>query len=83
MLKSMTAFSRKESVSDLGTLMWEMRSVNHRYLDVSLRLADELRVIEPLVREKLSEKLSRMSRWPKKYWMPWLKLTRCMVTMKN
>jgi len=59
MLKSMTAFSRKESVSDLGTLIWEMRSVNHRYLDVSLRLADEVRVIEPLVREKLSEKLSR------------------------
>jgi len=59
MLKSMTAFSRKESVSEVGTLMWEMRSVNHRYLDVSLRLADEVRVIEPMVREKLGEKLSR------------------------
>jgi len=59
MLKSMTAFSRKESVNDWGTLVWEMRSVNHRYLDVSIRLADELRLIEPQVREKLNAKLSR------------------------
>ncbi len=59
MLKSMTAFSRKESVNDWGALVWEMRSVNHRYLDVSLRLADELRLIEPQVRDKLTSKLSR------------------------
>ena len=59
MLKSMTAFSRKESVSDWGTMVWEMRSVNHRYLDISIRLADELRLIEPQVREKLGKKLSR------------------------
>ena len=59
MLKSMTAFSRKESVNDWGTLTWEMRSVNHRYLDVSIRLADELRLIEPQVREKINAKLSR------------------------
>jgi len=36
-----------------------MRSVNHRYLDVSIRLADELRLIEPQVREKINAKLSR------------------------
>jgi len=59
MLKSMTAFSRKESVSDWGTLVWEMRSVNHRYLDVSIRIADELRLIEPQVREKINARLSR------------------------
>ena len=59
MIKSMTAFSRKESVSDWGTLVWEMRSVNHRYLDVSIRIADELRLIEPQVREKINLKLSR------------------------
>ena len=59
MLKSMTAFSRKESGNDCGTLTWEMRSVNHRYLDVSIRLADELRLIEPQVREKINAKLSR------------------------
>jgi len=55
----MTAFSRKESGNDWGTLTWEMRSVNHRYLDVSIRLADELRLIEPQVREKINAKLSR------------------------
>ena len=59
MLKSMTAFSRKESVSDWGTLVWEMRSVNHRYLDVSIRVADDLRLIEPQVREKINNRLSR------------------------
>lgn len=59
MLKSMTAFSRKESASDWGTLVWEMRSVNHRYLDVSIRIADDLRLIEPQVREKINARLSR------------------------
>lgn len=59
MLKSMTAFSRKESVSDWGTLVWELRSVNHRYLDVSIRISDELRLIEPKVREKINARLSR------------------------
>lgn len=59
MLKSMTAFSRKESVNDWGMLVWEMRSVNHRYLDVSIRIADDLRLIEPQVREKINARLSR------------------------
>ena len=59
MLKSMTAFSRKESVSDWGPLVWEMRSVNHRYLDVSIRISDEIRLIEPQVREKINARLSR------------------------
>ncbi len=59
MLKSMTAFSRKESVNDWGMLVWEMRSVNHRYLDVSIRIADELRLIEPQVRDKISARVSR------------------------
>ena len=59
MLKSMTAFSRKESTGEWGTLTWEMRSVNHRYLDISLRLSEEFRAIEPVVRERLNAKLSR------------------------
>ncbi len=59
MLKSMTAFSRKESTGEWGTLTWEMRSVNHRYLDISLRLSEEFRAIEPAVRERLNAKLSR------------------------
>lgn len=59
MLKSMTAFSRQEVVSDYGTLVWEMRSVNHRYLDISIRLPEELRAVESLVRERLNHNLSR------------------------
>ena len=59
MLKSMTAFSRKEAVNDYGTLVWEVRSVNHRYLDLSIRLSEELRIIEPQVREQLNARLSR------------------------
>ncbi len=59
MLKSMTAFSRQEAVNDYGSLAWELRSVNHRYLDLSIRLPEELRSIEPQVRDKLNSKLSR------------------------
>lgn len=59
MLKSMTAFSRQEAVNEFGTLAWELRSVNHRYLDLSIRLPEELRGIEPKVRDKLNSKLSR------------------------
>ena len=59
MLKSMTAFSRQEVVSSFGTAVWEIRSVNHRYLDVSIRLPEDLRSIEAQVREKLNARLSR------------------------
>lgn len=59
MLKSMTAFSRQERVTSFGTLAWEVRSVNHRYLDLSIRLPEELRSTEPQVREQLNAKLSR------------------------
>ena len=59
MLKSMTAFSRQEAVNEYGALTWEVRSVNHRYLDLSIRLSEELRSIEPQVREQLNARLSR------------------------
>ncbi len=56
---SMTAFARQELVKDWGTLTLELRSVNHRYLDVSLRLPEDFRSLELKIREKLSEKLAR------------------------
>lgn len=56
---SMTAFSRREAISEFGVLIWELRSVNHRYLDISLRLPEELRVLEPDVRECISKWLGR------------------------
>lgn len=59
MIKSMTAFAREESRSEFGELVWEIRSVNHRYLEVFVRLPEELRALEPLVREKVSVMLGR------------------------
>lgn len=59
MLRSMTAYGRFEEQNDHGTLSWEMRSVNHRYLEVSFRLPEELRAIEPLARERIGKRLKR------------------------
>ncbi len=59
MARSMTAFARQELVKDWGTLTLELRSVNHRYLDVSLRLPEDFRNLEPKIREKISAKLAR------------------------
>src|SRR5690606_15834495 len=42
-----------------GALAWELRSVNHRYLDVSLRLPEELRAIETAAREAIARRLER------------------------
>jgi uncharacterized protein (TIGR00255 family) len=59
MISSMTAFAREEYRGDLGLMSWEIRSVNHRYLEAFLRLPEELRVLETNVRERLNARLSR------------------------
>lgn len=59
MIKSMTAFARIERKHDFGTLTWELRSVNHRYLDIGLRLPEDLRGIDQVVREKISVRCKR------------------------
>ena len=46
MLRSMTGFARAERTTAAGLLAWEIRSVNHRYLEVGLRLPEELRASE-------------------------------------
>ena len=46
MLKSMTGFARAERTTPAGLLAWEIRSVNHRYLEVGLRVPEELRGLE-------------------------------------
>ncbi len=56
---SMTAFARQQSEHDWGTLSWEIRSVNHRYLEVGLRLPEALRGLEPKCRDLLRRQLSR------------------------
>lgn len=59
MTKSMTAFSRGADEQAWGSIVWELRSVNHRYLDVVVKLPEELRVIENDIRNRLSAKLKR------------------------
>ena len=59
MIRSMTAFSRKESKTEWGDISWEVRSVNHRYLEAHPRLPEPLRDIENAVRERLRKRLSR------------------------
>lgn len=59
MIKSMTAFARESWSGDEGELTWELRSVNHRYLDASVRLPEELRALESAVRERLAARLGR------------------------
>jgi uncharacterized protein (TIGR00255 family) len=46
MLRSMTGFARAERVTPAGLLAWEIRSVNHRFLEIGLRLPEELRASE-------------------------------------
>ncbi|AQZ94199.1 YicC/YloC family endoribonuclease [Halopseudomonas phragmitis] len=59
MVYSMTAFSRRESSTEQGNLAWEMRSVNHRYLEASLRLPEAFRELEGPLRERLRKQLGR------------------------
>ena len=59
MLRSMTAFARTELQHDQAGVQWEIRSVNHRYLDVGVRLPEDLRRIEPKVRERVGTRLKR------------------------
>ncbi|WP_372873786.1 YicC/YloC family endoribonuclease [Pseudomonas sp.] len=59
MIHSMTAFARAEQAGTNGTLSWELRSVNHRYLEPHLRLPEALRDLEGAVREALRNGLSR------------------------
>ncbi|HWK54848.1 MAG TPA: YicC/YloC family endoribonuclease, partial [Hyphomicrobiales bacterium] len=59
MTSSMTAFARQQSEHDWGTLVWEIRSVNHRYLEPTFRLPDSLRHLEVPLRELLRARLQR------------------------
>lgn len=59
MAQSMTAFARVEHNDSNGTLTWEIRSVNHRYLEPHIRLPDVLRELETPIRELLRKNISR------------------------
>ncbi len=59
MVMSMTAFARKQQEYTWGSLIWEIRSVNHRYLEPGLRLPEGIRSLEPAFRDSLRNALSR------------------------
>lgn len=55
----MTAFARLELKQDWGDAVWEIRSVNQRYLETFFRLPEQFRGLENALREKLRQKLTR------------------------
>ncbi len=59
MIYSMTAFARQEHQATWGQLYWEIRSVNHRYLEIALRLPEDLRSLEPHIRESIQKHVKR------------------------
>ena len=59
MIRSMTGFARRERQGPWGTLTCELRSVNHRYLELSLRLPEDLRGLENDARQLISGALRR------------------------
>ena len=59
MMRSMTAFARQEADTEYGSLAWEIRSLNHRYLELGVRLPEELRAMESAVRERVNARLGR------------------------
>jgi uncharacterized protein (TIGR00255 family) len=59
MIKSMTGFARSETDSPLGLLLWEMRSVNHRYLEAQIKLPEGFRAIESDARQVIARTVRR------------------------
>ena len=59
MIASMTGFARREASGEWGTLVCELRSVNHRFLEAGFRLPDELRSAEGELRARLAAKIRR------------------------
>jgi uncharacterized protein (TIGR00255 family) len=59
MIHSMTAFTRHSLQQDWGVITWELRTVNHRYFELDLRLPESLRELEMPLRERASRYLHR------------------------
>ena len=59
MTHSMTAFTRQEAQYPWGTLSWEIRSVNQRFLEPHFRLPETLRDLEPAIRDLQRKSLNR------------------------
>jgi uncharacterized protein (TIGR00255 family) len=59
MILSMTGYATASAELDSGSLTLELRAVNHRYLDIQLRMPDELRGFEGVLREAITAQLQR------------------------
>lgn len=59
MIYSMTGFATAAAELDAGSLAVELRAVNHRYLDLQLRMPEEMRLLEPVLRTAIAEQLTR------------------------
>jgi len=59
MLHSMTGFARETADAEIGALTWEIRAVNHRYLDVQFRLPEQMRAHEQAFRQAVAASLNR------------------------
>jgi uncharacterized protein (TIGR00255 family) len=59
MIRSMTAYANAEENVSQGWLSCELRAVNHRFLEIGVRLPEELRALEPALRERISARISR------------------------
>jgi len=58
-MKSMTAFALSKHTFDWGSLTWELRAVNHRFLEIHLRLPESIKPLEMTIREQLKKQVSR------------------------
>lgn len=58
-VSSMTAFARSAKATEWGVLTWEIRAVNHRYLEMSVRMPDVLRHLESDVRQAVQQQVKR------------------------
>ncbi|MCA6925906.1 YicC/YloC family endoribonuclease [Pectobacterium versatile] len=59
MIRSMTAYARREIKGNWGSAAWELRSVNQRYLETYIRLPEQFRSLEPVARERIRARLTR------------------------
>jgi len=59
MIRSMTAYARREVKGEWGSASWELRSVNQRYLETYIRMPEQFRSLEPVARERIRARLTR------------------------
>jgi uncharacterized protein (TIGR00255 family) len=59
MIQSMTGYAAAAAESPKGRLSLELRSVNSRFLDLQFRIAEELRALEPMLRERIASRVAR------------------------